>query len=91
MKRVIGTIGIAACGLGLIITGFAYDVLFAGIPYQDPTPELQATWEFHKGVADLFYRTGGLVFLVGLVAMPMIWIRLRKPAPPGTSETGYDR
>ena len=79
MKRVMSTIGIAVCGLCLIISGFVYDVLFAGIPYQDPTPELLATWEFHKGIADIFYRTGGLVLLIGIIATPFIWIRLRKP------------
>jgi len=27
-------------GITIIFVGFVYDVLFAGIPYQDPTPAL---------------------------------------------------
>lgn len=57
-------------GIVIVIMGFVYYFLFAGIPYQDPTPELQARYDFHGSVAGMFYKTGGIVFLVGLVAIP---------------------
>lgn len=54
-------------GVCLIIAGFIYDVLFAGIPYQDPTPEMSALYAFHSRVASIIYRLGGGAILVGAV------------------------
>jgi hypothetical protein len=36
------TIGLPALGGLVVLNGFVYDILFAGLPYKDPTPELQA-------------------------------------------------
>jgi len=62
---------ILGVGLATVVAGFLYDVLFAGIPYQDPTPELQAKYDFHSNVASWIMRTGlGICLLaipVGLV------------------------
>ena len=57
--------------LGVIITflGFVYDVLFAGIPYQDPTPELLANYQYHAQIASLIRWTGLGIFIVGGIAM----------------------
>lgn len=57
-------------GLGvlLILSGFAYDLVFAGIPYQDPTPEMFARHAFHSRIASGFYTSGGNAFLVGVTA-----------------------
>jgi len=71
--RFIKTIVASLLGIVIVVTGFVYDVLFAGIPYQDPTPELQARYDFHSSVANILYKTGGIVFLAGLVAIPFIW------------------
>lgn len=38
-------------GALLLFAGFVYDVIFAGIPYQDPTPELAAAYARHAGIA----------------------------------------
>ncbi len=76
--RFIKSICVSVLGIVIVIMGFVYDVLFAGIPYQDPTPELQARYDFHSSVAGMFYKTGGIVFLVGLVAIPFIWKRAKK-------------
>ena len=61
-------------GLAGMVGGFCYDVMFAGIPYQDPTPELQRRYELHLGVAfylemagALLLATGCLLWLAGLV------------------------
>jgi hypothetical protein len=37
-------------GIVVALIGFFYDVFFAGIPYQDPTPELTAEYNFHSNV-----------------------------------------
>jgi len=72
MKRFLSTAAAPVIGILIVISGFVYDVLFAGIPYQDPTPELQAQYNFHSSVAGWFYKTGGILFLVGLIAIPII-------------------
>jgi len=71
------SIAAALLGILFLVTGFIYDVLFAGIPYQDPTPALQAKYDFHSSVAGLFYKTGGIVFLLGLLVIPII-LRMTK-------------
>ena len=35
-------------GILIIFIGFVYDVLFAGIPYQDPTPAMSASYDYHS-------------------------------------------
>lgn len=54
-------------GVLLLIFGFAYDLVFAGIPYQDPTPTISARYAFHSRIASGFYTIGGGAFLVGVV------------------------
>ena len=74
MKRILLSTVIPALGILIVFGAFFYDVIFAGIPYQDPTPELQASYEFHKSVAETGLKTGGLLFLCGVFAGPFIWI-----------------
>ena len=50
MKRFWPLVLIGA-GLALVLGGFIYDVMFAGIPYQDPTPEMSARYAHHAHVA----------------------------------------
>lgn len=69
MKRWLKTLAAPGIGILIVMSGFVYDVVFAGIPYQDPTPELQARYDFHSAVAGSLYTTGGVVFLLGLVAI----------------------
>ena len=44
---------IIASGFVLIIAGFVYNVVFAGIPYQDPPPELVARDQPRRRIARL--------------------------------------
>ena len=71
MKRLFKILGVPILGLAVVLIGFAYDVIFAGIPYQDPTPELQSKWESHKVVAGNIYIAGGVTFLLGILAPPV--------------------
>jgi len=57
--------------------GFVYDIIFAGIPYPDPTPEHQSDWQLQKFIASIFYKTGGIIFLLGIAAIPAVWIRTK--------------
>lgn len=57
-------------GLAAVVGGFYYDVMFAGIPYQDPTPELHEQYELHSGIAFYLEATGGLILAVGC----LLWV-----------------
>lgn len=78
MKRLWPLIPMAA-GLMLILAGFVYDVFFAGIPYQDPTPELAAAYARHADNAACMFRSGAAIFVAGLAcaAVNTILLRLR--------------
>ena len=56
-------------GIVLLICGFIYDVMFAGIPYQDPTPVLQANYDRHSGIASSIMKAGAGIFSLGLVSL----------------------
>lgn len=57
-----------AVGLLLLVGGLIYDLMFAGIPYQEPTPEMSARYAYHVRVASLICRVGSGVFLFGSLA-----------------------
>lgn len=57
-------------GLALVVGGFLYDVLFAGIPYQDPTPAMQQRYDFDSGVASYIEMTGAVMVICGCI----MWI-----------------
>lgn len=59
---------IIAAGLLLLVGGFIYDVMFAGIPYQDPTPEMSVRYALHSGIASTIRWFGFGAFLFGLCA-----------------------
>ena len=54
-------------GVVVIVCGFMYDVLFAGIPYQDPTPEMSARYAFHSNVAGVIIFIGFSGLIVGML------------------------
>lgn len=65
----------------LLLGGAIYNVMFAGIPYQDPTPEMSARYAHHARIASVICRLGLGVFLVGSVAciIGLIVRRFRRP------------
>ena len=56
-------------GILLLAAGFAYDVVFAGLPYQDPTPEMILRFNNQKIISERIMQIGGLVLAVGITAM----------------------
>ncbi len=66
MRRSLPLIFVAV-GMGLFVGGFAYDVFFAGIPYQDPTPAMAADYARHARVASLIRWAGLGLLLSGVV------------------------
>jgi hypothetical protein len=65
-------IAVAVMGLAVTVVGFAYDLAFAGLPYQDPTPEMQARWRYHSGVASAIELSGAGILLLGVVALVVV-------------------
>jgi hypothetical protein len=55
-------------GLCVLVAGFLYDVKFAGIPYQDPTPEMSASYGRHSLIASTLCFIGAGAFLAGCFA-----------------------
>jgi len=58
---------VVSTGVLLLVAGFVYDVIFAGIPYQDPTPELAAVYARHAGIAAAIRWVGLGVAAAGAV------------------------
>jgi hypothetical protein len=68
-------------GLIIIFTGFVYDVLYAGIPYQDPTPALVAKYNFHAQVASIIRWSGAGLCSIGGAAMTIRWLKRKGHNP----------
>jgi hypothetical protein len=54
-------------GLIIILFGFVYGSIFAGIPYQDPTPEMSANYDFHFSVSNIILVIGFGTLFLGMV------------------------
>ena len=78
MKRALKTLFLPLLGLLILIAGFLYFVTFAGLPYPDPTPELQAEWKYHENLSWIILKIGGFVLFMGLIAIPFL---LKKTRP----------
>ena len=72
MKRALKILALPIIGLLILIAGFLYFVTFAGLPYPDPSPELQAQWKYHKNISWIILKIGGFVLFVGLLAIPFL-------------------
>jgi len=53
-------------GMLIIIAGFMYDIFFAGIPYQDPTPEMTKEYNFHSRIAAITLWSGIFICIFGI-------------------------
>jgi len=71
-------------GITILLLGFVYDVLYAGIPYQDPTPALQARYDFHSRIASSIRWSGVGICMIGgaveIIRLLMKKIKGRKTA-----------
>lgn len=62
-------------GLAGLAAGVLYGILFAGIPYQDPTPELAARYEFHSWISQIICCAGAMVEIIGLALAGVLLAR----------------
>lgn len=77
MKRFLPVI-LIALGIIVIFAGFIYDVLFAGIPYQDPPPALVASYNFHSQIASIIRWSGMSICVIGGMAVIIQWLMGKK-------------
>lgn len=68
-------------GLLLLLAGFVYEVLFAGIPYQDPTPLMIQNYNFHEAVGQKIELAGIVIMLLAIIG-----IIINKFLKPGKTE-----
>ncbi len=54
-------------GIILILAWFFYATIFAGIPYQDPTPKMSARYVFHSKISNIILALGLVSLLIGVV------------------------
>lgn len=57
-------------GLSLVVIGFIYDAMFAGIPPQDPPLELQIQYARDAKIASSIMGAGLIVTIVGA----LVWL-----------------
>jgi hypothetical protein len=55
-------------GSAILLAGFIYGGVFLGVPYQEPTLELQAKWDFHWQINNAIYLSG-LLFVASGIAI----------------------
>lgn len=71
-----------SAGIAAILAGFLYDVLFAGIPYQDPPPDIAADYARHSALASGIRLAGTALLSAGAIAA--IACRISGRPGPGT-------
>lgn len=54
-------------GICLIIAGFFYDVIYAGIPFQDPTIAMQKEYLRQQTIAYTIMKSGLAVSLLSII------------------------
>ena len=84
MKRLLPFLLIIS-GMIVFFAGFVYDVLYAGIPYQDPTPALAASYKFNSQIASIIRWSGLGICLIG-GAITTIQRLMRKSRDPESPE-----
>ena len=55
-------------GLIILVIGLYYLVIKAGIPYQDPTAEMQIQYAIHYGIGSILSKTGFILAVCGGIA-----------------------
>jgi hypothetical protein len=61
-------LALVAIGMTLLLGGLAWNIMFAGIPYQDPPPELAARYARHARFSATLGWIGILALVAGFVA-----------------------
>ena len=76
LKRLFTSIILA--GILVLSAGLYYLVIKAGIPYQDPTPELQLQYSINMGIGDVLMKIGLCTTMAGSICRVILGVLSRK-------------
>lgn len=62
------SIAVLLAGVIILVIGLYYLVIKAGIPYQDPTVEMQIQYAIHHGIGSVLSKTGLILAVCGGIA-----------------------
>ena len=73
-----------ALGIIVIFAGLVYDILYAGIPYPDPTPDLTARYNYYSQIASIIRWSGMGICITGGAVIIIQWLarKSRNPESP---------
>lgn len=60
-------------GLIILVIGWYYLIIKSGIPYQDPTVEMQIQYEIDYGIGSVLSKTGLILAVCGGIARVVVW------------------
>ncbi|WP_026507496.1 hypothetical protein [Butyrivibrio sp. MC2013] len=63
--------GFIIAGLVILMIGIYYWMIKAGIPYQDPTTELQIRYAINIGIGEELMKDGAVILAVAIVGKLM--------------------
>ena len=69
---------ILLAGILVLATGLYYMVIKAGIPFQDPTPELQLQYSINMGIGDVLTKIGLCTTMAGSICRVILGVLSRK-------------
>lgn len=56
-----------SCGLVALVAGFYFGAILAGVPYQDATPEQEASFSFYSNLGFGLLCLGAGLLVLGLI------------------------
>lgn len=65
-------------GIIILLIGIYYCIIKAGIPYQDPPPELQIQYAVNMGIGEILVRDGFLISIFGGITRFLFKLTHRK-------------
>ena len=65
-------------GIGIVLVGIVFSIIFVGIPYPDASPADQARYNANMDIGQWIVLSGCGVFLIGLILIPVIFLLTRK-------------
>ena len=88
IKKIFKTFALAIiiAGIILLIMGCDYLIFKAGVPYQDPTLELELQYAINTGIGEELIENGGITFGIGLIC-GIIGLCMNKKKKIETNET----
>lgn len=71
-------IALILVGIIIWVIGFYYSFFKAGIPYQDPTQELQIKYEIYYNIGKIFTKIGSITTVCsGIICAVLLLIKLK--------------